>query len=221
MSVLSKGKCCRWIVFLVGALLILYTIQAMSSQEMSTSSESLPLPVASDTHQQDTVIVYYRETFGGTREALESASLTIFSDGYIQVYRPSYMKLAGSYAAYLEPNILDNLWHLLVDRKILEFDSILVRNRIQEIKQQQKALLSPAESISDAPATLIEIYPNRYKSSGIFQPGDPNTKKNISWRGLKWTAEHFPSIEEIQHLLSIQQQLQVIMKRTDLKKLNK
>jgi hypothetical protein len=200
--------------------LIFYTIQGIASQGISTSAELPPLSVASDTHQQDTVIVYYRETLGGAREALEGASLIIFSDGYIQVHRPPYMKQAGSYKAYLEPNALDNLWHMLTDRKILEFDSTLVHNKIQEVKQQQRALLAPVESISDAPATLIEIYPNRYKSPEMFESGDSNAKKNISWRGLKWTAEHFSSIDEIQYLISVQQQLQVIMQRTDLKKLN-
>lgn len=219
MRFLLENKCCGWITFLLTILLMLYTIQAIAAQGITTSSESRLIPVASGSHQQNTIIVFYRETLGGTRDALESASLTIFNDGYIQIYRPPYMKQAGTYEAYLEPNALDHLWRILTERKILEFDSTFVRNKTQEVKQQREALFSPIESILDAPVTIIEIYPNRYQSAEIFEQGDLNAKKNISWRGLKWTAEQFPDIEEIQHLHSIQQQLKTIMQRSDLKKI--
>lgn len=217
MRFLSENKSWRLQAFLTTILLLLFIKQGAASQEMNISSESNLISTASDSHQQDSVIVSYRETLGGTREALESASLTIFSDGYLLIYRPPYMKQAGTYEAYLEPNTLDQLWHILTDKKILEFDSTLVRKKIQEVKQRQ-ALSSPIESISDAPTTFIEIYPNRYKSSEMFEQGDLNAKKTISWRGLKWTAKKFYDIEEIQYLISVQQQLETIMKQSDLKK---
>lgn len=214
---LSENK--RWWLqtFLTMILLLLFIKQGVAAQGMNISSESNLITTASDSHQPDSIIVSYRETLGGTREALESASLTIFSDGYLLIYRPPYMKQSGTYEAYLEPNALNQLWHILTDRKILEFDSTLVRNKIQEVKERQ-APFSPIESISDAPTTFIEIYPNRYKSSEMFEQGDLKAKKTISWRGLKWTAKKFHDIEEIQYLMSVQQQLETIMKQSDLKK---
>lgn len=219
MVFLPEGQRGKWLVFFLAMVfLTLYTIQGALPQEIS-ASESRSLPAASDTHHQNTVILYYRETLGGAREAMESVSLAVFNDGYLLISRPAYMKLAGTFETYLESNTLDHLWHMLTDKKILEFDSTLLRNKIQEIRQQQRRLFPAIESISDAPTTLIEIYPNRYPSSDMFEQGDWNAKKNISWYGLQWTAERFPNMEEIQFLLSIQQQLTALMERPDLKKI--
>lgn len=217
MRFFSKISSCRLLALLITTLLFFFSTQSVAIQGDSFT-ESFLISVVSDTPQHDTVIVSYRESLGGTRETLESVTLTIYSDGNMQINRPPYMKEAGTYQAYLEQNTLDHLWQLLTDRNILEFDAILVHNKVQEAKQQQ-AQLSPIEHISDAPTTFIEIYPNRYRPSALFAQGDLNAKKSISWRGLRWTAEHFSAIEEIQHLLLIQQQLEKIMEQSDLKKI--
>lgn len=211
MKSLSTGINSRWAARLAMILMVLFIHKNLASQEINISTES---------HQQDSIIISYRETLGGTRETMDSASLTIFNDGYMQIHRPYFMKQSGTYGAYLDLESLDHLWHLLTAREILEFDAAIVRNKIQEARQQQKALLSSVESISDAPTTIIEIYPNRYRSPAQeFGQGDLHAKKTISWRGLKWTAEQFPSIEEIKLLITIQHALEKIMGRSDFEKI--
>lgn len=220
MRFLSDHPYNKWIAhFLTMGFIMLYPFQSVLSQRIAVSSESSFASARLDTSRQEIVILNYSETLGGMREAMQSASLTIFSDGYMLIFRPAYMKQAGTYGTYLESNVFDRLWQMLTDRKILEFDAIDTRNKIQQVKQQQAGSFSIIHSISDAPTTLIEIYPNRYQSSGMFEQGDWDAKKNISWYGLKWTAEQFPNIEEIQYLLLVQQELRALMERSDLKKI--
>ena len=201
----------KWIACLTIALMVLFIHKSGTSQEINIPAE---------THNQDSIIVSYRETLGGTRESMDSTALTIFSDGYMQIHRPFFMKQSGIYGAYLNWESLDHLWHLLTAREILQFDTTIVHKKIQEEKQQQKTLLSSVNSISDAPTTIIEIYPNRYKSSAQeFEQGNLHAKKTISWRGLKWTAEQFPSLEEIRPLITIQHEFEKIMDRSDFEKI--
>lgn len=219
MSFSYKTQYSKWIAFLLAMAFMFAPIPGVTSQEIVISSESATIPITSATSHPGAMIVYYTETLGGTREAMESASLTLFSDGYALIFRPAYMKHAGTYETNLEASTLDHLWQMLVDNKILGFDSIRIHNKIQEAKQQQATLFSTIDNISDAPTTLVEIYPNRYQPSGMLAQGDLNAKITISWRGLKWTAEQFPTIEEIQYLHAVQQQLAALMQRSDLKKI--
>lgn len=220
MSFSYKTQCSKWMAFLLVMVFFMFApIPGVTSQEIAISSESATIPVTSATSHQGAMIAYYTETLGGTRETLQSASLTLFSDGYALIFRPAYMKHAGTYEIYLEASTLDRLWQMLMDNKIQEFDSIHIHNKIQEVKQQQATLFSTIDNIADAPTTLVEIYPNRYQPSGVLAQGDWNAKTTISWRGLKWTAEQFPTIEEIQYLHGVQQQLAALMQRSDLKKI--
>ncbi len=220
MSFSYKTQYSKWIAFLLAMALFMFApIPGVTSQEIVISSESATISITSATPHQSAMIVYYTETLGGTREAMESASLTLFNDGYALIFRPAYMKHAGIYETNLEASTLDHLWQILMDNKILGFDSIHIHNKIQEAKQQQATLFSTIDNISDAPTTLVEIYPNRYQPSGMLAQGDWNAKITISWRGLKWTAEQFPTIEEIQYLHAVQQQLAALMQRSDLKKI--
>lgn len=221
MRLLSKHRSCNWIVYLlVIGFLMLDAKQGISSQNITTSSERPLISALPDRSRLDTAIVYYSETLGGSREALSGASLMIFNDGYMLVFRPAYMRLAGTYEVYLDAATLDQLWHNLTDEKILAFDSMLIQNKIQAIKQPQPTLFSTADSISDAPTTQIEIYPNRYQqATTLFEQGDWHAKKSIAWYALRWTAERYPDIVEIHHLLFVQQQLAALMERADLKKI--
>ena len=221
MSFLYKTQYSKWVAFFLVMVFFMFDpIPGVKSQEIAISSvsESVTL-VTSATSHQGAMIVYYTETLGGTREAMESASLTLFSDGYALIYRPAYMKHAGIYETYLEASTLDHLWQMLTDNKILGFDSIHIHNKIHEVKQQQATLFSTIDNIADAPTTLVEIYPNRYQPPGMLAQGDWDAKMTISWRGLKWTAEQFPTIEEIQYLHAVQQHLAALMQRSDLKKI--
>jgi hypothetical protein len=214
-----KTQYSKWMAFLLVVFFMFAPIPGVTSQEIAVSSESATIPITSATSHQSAMIVYYTETLGGTREAMESASLTLFSDGYALIYRPAYMKHAGTYETYLEASTLDHLWQMLTDNKILGFDSIHIHNKIHEVKQQQATLFSTIDNIADAPTTLVEIYPNRFQPPGMLAQGDWDAKMTISWRGLKWTAEQFPTIEEIQYLHVVQQHLAALMQRSDLKKI--
>ena len=220
MRLLSEHRSCNWIVYLlVIGFLLLNAKQGISSQNITTSSERPLISALPDRSRLDTLIVYYSETLGGSREALSGVSLMIFNDGYMLVFRPAYMRLAGTYEAYLDAATLDQLWHNLTDEKILTFDPMLIQNKIQAIKQPQPTLFSTVDSISDAPTTQIEIYPNRYQATTLFEQGDWQAKKNIAWYALRWTTERYPDIVEIHYLLFVQQQLAALMERPDLTKI--
>lgn len=198
-------------------LLLLNPLYAVSFQNMEKLSAS---SAASTNHQHDseTVLLHYTEKQNSLREDEGGAALHIYTDGYVVVYYPPYMRRAGKYGAHLSPSDMERIWALLSRKHILEFNRETVRQRLYTEGQSQDELSRTPSTVANASTTLIEFYPNRYKSTA-FGDGSRKAMKKISWHGLKWDARKYPDIDEIQDLAVIQQELLAIMQRPDLQKI--
>ncbi len=205
------------IIYSVALILISFSGSSYSFQGKELLI-SLSAAINDHSHNPGTVVLRYTETQNLMGEAEGGTSLHIYSDGYAHVYYPAYMKRAGNYGLYLEPDTMDHLWSLLTSAEILEFDGNVVRQRVLVARQKQKESLLTFTNVSDASSLIIEIYPNRYKSVEYME-GDINAFKKIYWSGLRWDAQQFPEIKKIQSLANIQQVLLAIMARSDLKKI--
>lgn len=169
---------------------------------------------------ENSILLRYTQTLGGPRNGQESPSLMIYKDGYIRVFYPDYLKQAGTYAATIDQDSLDQLWQMLTDKRLLEFDAIKVRDIMALHDQAGSFHASEIRSVSDAPTIFIEFYPNRYLIPGMLSQGDANEQKTISWHALKWAASQYSEITEIQQLYAVHQQLERIMRQSDLVKVN-
>jgi hypothetical protein len=198
-------------------LLLFYPGQVFSFQEMEKFSAS-STALDNHLHHSETVLLHYTEKNNSIREAEGSASLHIYNDGYAFVYYPPYMRRAGKYGIYLDQSDMERLWALLSSKHILEFNKETVRQRLYAEDQTQDELSRKLSNVANASITLIEIYPNRYKSAD-FGDGSREAMKKISWHGLKWDASKYQDIPEIQDLVVIQQKLLAIMQRPDLQKI--
>lgn len=203
-------------LLLIIFLLFFYPGQVFSFQEMEKLSASSA--ALDNRHHSETVLLHYTEKNNSIREAEGGASLHIYNDGYAVVYYPPYMRRAGKYGIYLDQGDMERLWALLSSKHILEFDKEMIRQRLYAEDQTQDELSRKLSNVANASITLIEIYPNRYKSVG-FGDGSSVAMKKISWYGLKWDASKHQDIPEIQDLVVIQQELLAIMQRPDLQKI--
>ncbi len=202
---------------LLAILLFLHPFHAFSFQDM----EELPaFSAASNNHQHhsETVLLRYTEKQNSLREVEGGASLHIYIDGYVVVYYPPYMRRAGTYGTHLPPSDMERLWALLSQKHILELSRETLRQRLDVKDPSQDELSRTPSTVANASTTLIEFYPNRYKSTD-FGDGSRKAMKEISWHGLKWDASKYPDIDEIQDLAVIQQELSAIMHRPDLQKI--
>jgi hypothetical protein len=214
MSIMTQIR-----LLLIVFLLFLYPIQVFSLQEERV------LPNASaeiDEHEplhSESILLRYTEEHNLMREPEGGASLHIYNDGYAVIYFPSYMQRAGKYGLYLDQSDMERVWALLSSKNILGFNKETIRQRRYAMNQTQEELPRKLSTVSDASTTIIEIYPNRYKSIN-FGDGSRNAVKKITWYGLKWDAILYLDIPEIQDLKIIQQKLNEIMHRPDLKKID-
>ncbi len=208
------------VMLLLATQLSLISLVAFSAEETS-SRPSLGISSESegDPHDKASVLLRYVQMLGGPRAGLESPSLTIFRDGHVRIFYPNYMKQAGTYTVQLDRNDLDQLWQTLTDTPLLEFNPQKIRHQMTQHKQTDDFHSTEVYSVSDAPTITIELYPNRYFDT-IDKQGDPNKKKTISWHALTRDAEQYPEIAEIQQLYTISQQLEAIMQRSDLIKID-
>ncbi len=200
-------------------LFFLYPVQGFTLQEMKVLSNFSFEINYHQHHNSESVLLRYTEESNLMRETEGSASLHIYNDGYAAVYYPSYMRRAGKYGLYLDQSDMKRVWTLLSSKNILEFNKETVRQRLYAVDQAQNELPRKLSTVTDAATTILEIYPNRYKSA-TYGDGSRDAVKKITWYGLKWDAKKYPDIPEIQDLILIQQKLQEIMQWSDLQKID-
>ncbi len=170
-------------------------------------------------YSSDDLLVSYQELLNSSGQANEGTSIHIYQNGYIHIFYPEYMKQAGSYGAYLNDEVLQKTWNLLISSNLLAFDERLVRNEVLRERKLRMESLSTLSSVSDTSQIRIEIYPNRYQSIG-FGSGDRNELKKIAWTSLSWDAKSYPKNTMLQSLTMLQTHLQSIMAQHDLKRLD-
>ena len=170
-------------------------------------------------HSPDDLFVHYQERLNSSGQADQGASIRIYRNGYVHIFYPKYMKQAGSYGAYLNNEVLQKTWNLLISSNVLAFDEGLVRNEILRERKLRMDSISSLSSVSDTSEIHLQVYPNRYQSVG-FGSGDRDEFKKIVWTGLSWDAKNFPQIDMLQSLTMFQAYLLSVMTQTELKRLD-
>lgn len=174
-----------------------------------------PATKAANLLESETIIAYFEEKQSNTRNLQDNVTVTIFANGYIKVYRPSYYKRSGTFSGYLDQVTLNQLWEKLTSPSLLYFNETKVQQQLKTARNQQKMTASTSQSVSDAPTTILKIYPNRYMPSADFDQGNWDAMKPITWHALYWTAENFPELEVLQNLIEIREQFEKILDRSD------
>ncbi|MCP5245382.1 MAG: hypothetical protein H6937_05285 [Burkholderiales bacterium] len=182
---------------------------------------SLPVFVlqAHGSMSPDDLLVSYSEKNNLTRSSGQDITINIYLNGDVSVSVSETMKHAGHYHAFLAQEKLDALWMLLVDEKILTFDAQLLREaliRERQLLKQSRAILT---TVSDKAQSVLEFYPNRYSPPGLAGE-DVNVVRRITWAGLRWDAEHYPQVEQLQLLYAIQKIVLSILNQDDLQRMD-
>lgn len=175
---------------------------------------------AANLPESETVIAYFEEKQSNTRNLQDNVTVTIFANGYIKVYRPSYYKRAGTFSGYLDQIALNQLWEKLTSPSLLNFNETKIQQKLKTVRNQQKIVASTSQSVSDAPTTILKIYPNRYIPPANVDQSNWDVMKQITWYALYWTAENFPELEVLQDLLEIREQFEKILDRSDFAPVN-
>ena len=170
--------------------------------------------------RSETIIAHFEEKQSSTRNLNENIAVTIYADGYVKVYRPSYYQKSGTFSGHLDQISLNQLWNQLTTQSLLNFNEAEIQHRLKIAKNKQNESAISLQRVSDAPTTTIEIYPNRYMPSKNIDQGDWNTKKQITWYALQWTAENFPELEELHEFVEIRALFENILENSELKPLN-
>ncbi|MDT8363388.1 MAG: hypothetical protein RQ714_01895 [Nitrosomonas sp.] len=215
--------------FAVQVLLLLVSVSVSPSMvsaadQNSSGSMDKPLEIwpASEVSQPDesTILLHYVHLLGGPREGMTNPSLTIYQDGHLRVFYPSYMKQSGTYVASLSPASLKKLWRALTDQHLLKFDPQKVRSELSLLqKRDSSEQPSEVQSKSDEVTTMMEFYPNRYQPSPTLAQDARNEKKRISWYGLKSDVMRYETIVEIQLFYAVCEQLDAIMQSDQLEQI--
>lgn len=170
--------------------------------------------------KSETIIAHFEEKQSSTRNFNENITVTIFADGYVKVYRPSYYKKSGIFSGHLDPVALNQLWNQLTSPSLLNFNETEIQHRLKTAKNQQEKNTLLLQRVSDAPTIIIEIYPNRYMPTANIDQNNWNTTKRITWYALQWTAENFPELEELHELMEVRELFENILESSELKSLN-
>ncbi len=194
-----------------------FSCSALSSQ----STERLAMPlinITDDTRRLEDIVLGYTQKLDHLGESDGGVSLLLYSDRYVIVYYPSYMRRAGTYGMVLDESVMMQLWSLLTNDETLSFNEGAVRRHIQALSRAKAEQFASLSRSGDNATTVIEIYPNRYLSAG-FGDGQADEIKQISWHGLKWDAGEYPEVQEIQNLYQIHQMLHGIVKHKNLERI--
>ncbi|MBK7363952.1 MAG: hypothetical protein IPI97_02705 [Nitrosomonas sp.] len=181
---------------------------------------SLSILYAENLPKSENIIAYFEESQSSTQNLNENITVTIFVDGHIKVYRPSYYKKSGTFSGHLDSVALNQLWNQLTTPNLLNFNEAEIQQRLKIAKNLQKKNTLSLQRVSDAPTTIIEIYPNRYMPPINIDQSDWDTSKRITWHALQWTVENFPELEELHELIEARKLFQNILENSELKPLN-
>ena len=183
----------------------------------------LSLPVcaiqAQGTMNPENLLVTYSEKNNLTRSSDQDITINIYLNGDVSVFVSETMKHAGQYHAYLAHDKLDALWMLLIDEKILTFNTQLLREMLIKERQLLKQSRAIVTAVSDKAQSVLEFYPNRYSPPGLAGE-DVNVVRRITWTGLRWDVEHYPHIEHLQLLYAIQKIVLSILNQDDLQRMD-
>jgi len=143
--------------------------------------------------------------------------MRIYGDGRVHVHYPVYMQRSGDYELELGNLELRQLLLSLAETGAMSFDAQDVgqlRSLEVERLEQQNIMVH----ISDPTEMVIEVHFEWYKPPGTSIQYD-NFQKSIRWGNVAQEATLFPQVLELQGLAEAERQLQSILERDDLRRM--
>ena len=143
--------------------------------------------------------------------------MQIYGDGRVHVHYPVNMQRSGDYELELGNLELRQLLLSLAETGVMNFDAQDVGQlRQQEVErlEQQNIMVH----ISDPTEMVIEVHFEWYKPPGTSIQYD-NFQKSIRWGNVAQEATLFPQVLELQGLAEAERQLQSILERDDLRRM--
>jgi len=205
-------------------LVIVWLGMAMASAVPAMSASTDPNAKASVEYSQNpaTVLVSFREIYPEFADQDPTPLVSIYGDGRVVVFYPSYMKQAGRYEMLMAPDELKAL--------LLQLTPVLLSFDTADVKNQKKAaddlLWNSATEwkdqviFHDADAEISMFYLNidAYQPGGLQGQRISKPVLNQSWRGLRFDARDYPGLEPIQDLMQAEKTLRALTRRSELVK---
>jgi hypothetical protein len=162
------------------------------------------------------LVVRYVHAPGEIREADPGVSVEAYGDGRVRVHYPAYMKRAGNYEAQLSSAELDLLLETLIAAGVADFDPGVAR----QAKQASRARTmdeAPDLEVTDAPTTVIELHVDGFTAGGRAAG---RVDRTVSWSGLQFDAQQFPSVDALQGLAAAERALQALQMHPALERID-
>ena len=170
----------------------------------------------------DTEVISLRYVISELADQDSEPRLRVYGDGTVLVHYAPYTKKAGNYWLHLSREEMAGLFQTVLRSRIVDFDSPGVKQRIAEIKQKRRAHAEEAGEpilvyeVADADITEITVRLKRYKPEGSKAATRTNVEKKIRYRGLRFDADDYPTIQALCGLANVETTLRALTERDDL-----
>lgn len=181
---------------LVFALLVALEVATVAAQG------GAPSEAVSYSRAPQEVVVSYLEELGEIEDEDPGPSLKVYGDGRVLVHYPEYMKRAGDYTLRLSDAEMAALLRSLVDKGLLDFDEPAARASREQLARSAAAQREVFYT-SEVSVITIEVHANQVEG-------------RVSWSNLRQDAIRFPQVRAIQDLAAAHRELQQLMERKDL-----
>jgi hypothetical protein len=172
---------------------------------VSTAGGARAQNPVSYSRDMDAVVIRYREILPILGPDT-GPTLTVYGDGHVSVHYPAFMQLSGDYEGRLTAGGLDALVRSMArTHRLTKFDANQAKSKRRRAREASTAATGIDTVVADAGTIEIELH-----CDGV--------DKYISWAGLRFDAERYPSVAAIQDLRAAQRQLRALMRSEELRK---
>lgn len=176
--------------------------------------------------QANAVVLEYDVTHSLIATEKKHPLLRVYGDGRVVVHYPSYMKQAGDYESFLNPEQMQNLLTSMANNCFFNFNpKEVLKERSQALQaKSSESIGSNAPTlfyVSDSSTTQITLAVQSIAeavSSGstlVHSSSEKATQHmDVAWKNLNIDAQQFGGINKIQGMARIDNDLRQLMKQT-------
>ena len=209
-------------------------LSALTRHKDGETLDVKPAAIIEYSHDPDTVVVQMEWTDGRIARLPESPpQLRVYGDGrvHIHFHWPNKARLKGydaktakakglappsegrDYSLQLSKQEMDELMSFIAEKRIMDFDSEAIKERMREIDVEMGRETLPngkthvEANVVDGGWSTIQVNVDVYGPSGVQRETQSNVKKEISWYCAGFSARFYPSIEALQRLSDVLEEL--------------